>query len=185
MASTADSDKSISGAADEQWRKSLLEVMQQVVHKLPDHTSLGELVGAMRENPTLVPVLRTMSVQELIEMAVSRPRYHEPDVSFDEDGNPTIDLPDTGPGVIRRRADAPDGELRVLRSLSDEGAMNEASLTRLTRLTSEQIRMLIRHLRTKGLIHVEGSGGRRHISLTRNGGQFLRKQSRRRDSPMT
>ena len=28
---------------DEQWRQSLLDVMRQVIHALPDQTSLGEL----------------------------------------------------------------------------------------------------------------------------------------------
>jgi predicted transcriptional regulator len=181
---------------DEQWRQSLLEVMRQVIHSLPDQTSLGELVAATRANPHLAPTLGYMSVQELIDMAVARPshagngpvngdarkairRRVEPEIQFDEEGNPIMDLPDSGPAVIRRRADVPDGDYRILRTLADEGPLSEPSLTRATKLTSEQLKLVLRHLRTKGWIHVEGSGPKRKVKITRNGASHLRKLNRK------
>jgi hypothetical protein len=198
---------------DETWRQSLLDVMRQVVHSLPDQTTLGELVAATRANPHLAPMLGYMSVQELIDMAVARPsisgstgmlgslgslgvpmpgskpsngvrrRVPEPEIEFDEDGNPLMELPDTGPAVIRRRADIPDGDFRVLRSLSDEGPLSEPSLLRTTKVTSEQLKLILRHLRTKGWIHVEGSGPKRKIKITRNGSSHLRKLGRKVMAP--
>lgn len=176
---------------DEQWRQSLLAVMRQVIHSLPDQTSLGELVAATRANPHLAPTLGYMSVQELIDMAVARPalpangeakkpgRRREPEIQFDEEGNPMMDLPDTGPAVIRRRADVPDGDYRILRTLADEGPLSEPSLVRATKLTSEQLKLVLRHLRTKGWIHVEGSGPKRKVKITRNGASHLRKLNRK------
>ena len=177
---------------DEQWRQSLLEVMRQVVNSLPDETTLGELVAATRANPHLAPMLGYMSVQELIDMAVARPvqarsdgrndvakparkTRREPEYELDEEGNPLMDLPDAGPAVIRRRADVPDGDIRILKTLADEGPLAEATLQRATRLTQEQIKLILRHLRTKGFIHVEGSGGKRKVKITRNGSSYLRK----------
>jgi hypothetical protein len=183
---------------DEQWRQSLLEVMRQVIHSLPDGTSLGELVAATRANPHLAPTLGYMSVQELIDMAVARPaqldvgdgeakkpsrrRVAEPEIQFDEEGNPIMDLPDTGPAVIRRRADVPDGDQRILRTLADEGPLSEPALVRATKLTSEQLKLMLRHLRTKGWIHVEGSGSKRKVKITRNGASHLRKSDRKTTS---
>ncbi len=173
---------------DDQWRQSLLDVMRQVIHALPEETTLGELVAATRANPHLAPMLGYMSVQELIAMAVTRPATPKPsarkvksapEVSFDEEGNPIMDLPDTGPAVIRRRADVPDGDYRVLRLLSDEGSVGESALIRATRLTQEQLRLVLRHLRTKGFIHVEGSGQKRKVKITRNGAVHLRKLMRK------
>ena len=180
---------------DEQWRQSLLEVMRQVIHSLPDETSLGELVAATRANPHLASTLGYMSVQELIDMAVARPaqpsqepeakkpsrrRVAEPEIQFDEEGNPIMDLPDTGPAVIRRRADVPDGDFRVLRTLADEGPLSEPALIRATKLTSEQIKLVLRHLRNNGSVHVEGSGAKRKIKITRNGASALRKMGSRK-----
>jgi hypothetical protein len=196
---------------DETWRQSLLGVMRQVIHSLPDQTTLGELVAATRANPHLAPMLGYMSVQELIDMAVARPshashashashptgglsglsslskptngvrrRVAEPEIEFDEEGNPLMELPDTGPAVIRRRADIPDGDFRVLRSLADEGPLSEPSLLRTTKVTSEQLKLILRHLRTKGWIHIEGSGPKRKIKITRNGSSHLRKLGRKR-----
>jgi predicted transcriptional regulator len=183
---------------DEHWRQSLLEVMRQVIHSLPDQTSLGELVAATRANAALAPTLGYMSVQELIDMAVARPtqpgnglangngdarkatrRRVEPEIQFDEEGNPIMDLPDSGPAVIRRRADVPDGDYRILRTLADEGPLSEPSLIRATKLTSEQLKLVLRHLRTKGWIHVEGSGPKRKVKITRNGASHLRKLNRK------
>ncbi len=176
---------------DEQWRQSLLTVMRQVVNSLPDETSLGELIAATRANPHLAPMLGYMSVQELIDMAVARPARveppppprrvtPEPELSFDEDGNPVMNLPDSGPAVIRRRADIPDGDHRILRTLADDGPLSESALTRATRLTQEQLKLILRHLKTQGWIHVEGSGSKRKLKITRNGGSQLRKLNRRR-----
>lgn len=173
---------------DDQWRQNLLQVMRQVVHSLPDETSLGELVAATRANPHLAPMLGYMSVQELIDMAVARPtkaspepsRSRRPEIEFDEDGNPLMELPDAGPAVIRRRADVPDGDHRALRTLADEGPLSESALARATKLTQEQLKLIIRHLRTKGWIHIEGSGPKRKIKITRNGSSQLRKMNRKR-----
>jgi hypothetical protein len=199
-------DEERTADVDETWRQSLLGVMRQVIHSLPDQTTLGELVAATRANPHLAPMLGYMSVQELIDMAVARPshgmsgtsgissisgistarstngvrrRVPEPEIEFDEDGNPLMELPDTGPAVIRRRADIPDGDFRVLRSLADEGPLSEPSLLRTTKVTSEQLKLILRHLRTKGWIHVEGSGPKRKIKITRNGSSHLRKLGRK------
>lgn len=187
-------DEERTAEVDEQWRQSLLEVMRQVINSLPDQTSLGELVAATRANPHLAPTLGYMSVQELIDMAVARPvtptpangqakkpgrRRAEPEIQFDEEGNPIMDLPDTGPAVIRRRADVPDGDYRILQTLADEGPLSEPALIRATKLTSEQIKLVLRHLRTKGWIHVEGSGTKRKIKITRNGASHLRKLNRK------
>lgn len=176
---------------DEQWRQSLLEVMRQVINSLPDETNLGELVAATQQNPHLAPMLGYMSVQELIDMAVARPvqkrqpdparsRRSEPEIQFDEEGNPIMDLPDAGPAVIRRRADVPDGDFRILRTLADDGPLSEPALLRATKLTTEQLKLIIRHLRNKSWIHIEGSGQKRKIKITRNGSSHLRKLSRKR-----
>jgi predicted transcriptional regulator len=196
-------DEERTAEVDEQWRQSLLDVMRQVVNSLPDETTLGELVAATRGNPHLAPMLGYMSVQELIDMAVARPvasvmsgragldtgtnggttngrrSVSESEIEYDEDGNPLMDLPDAGPAVIRRRADVPDGDLRILRTLADEGPSSEPSLLRATKLTSEQIKLVLRHLRAKGFVHVEGSGQKRKIKITRNGAAQLRKLSRK------
>ena len=192
-------DEERKAEVDEQWRQSLLDVMRQVVNSLPDETTLGELVTATRGNPHLAPMLGYMSVQELIDMAVARPvlatrvvptsttnggrSAHESEIEFDEDGNPLMELPDAGPAVIRRRADVPDGDLRILRTLADEGPLSEPSLLRATKLTTEQIKLVLRHLRAKGFIHVEGSGQKRKIKITRNGASQLRKLSRKPRRP--
>jgi hypothetical protein len=196
----SDLDEERTADVDETWRQSLLGVMRQVIHSLPDQTTLGELVAATRANPHLAPMLGYMSVQELIDMAVARPSGSpgslgiakptngarrrspqiEPEIEFDEEGNPLMDLPDTGPAVIRRRADIPDGDFRVLRSLADEGPLSEPSLLRATKVTSEQLKLILRHLRTKGWIHIEGSGPKRKIKITRNGSSHLRKLGRKR-----
>ena len=175
---------------DEQWRQSLLEVMRQVINSLPDETNLGELVAATQQNPHLAPMLGYMSVQELIDMAVARPvqkrqpepsraRSTEPEIQFDEEGNPIMDLPDAGPAVIRRRADVPDGDFRILRTLANDGPLSEPALLRATKLTTEQLKLIIRHLRNKSWIHIEGSGQKRKIKITRNGSSHLRKLSKR------
>lgn len=193
-----EADEARTADVDEQWRQSLLDVMRQVINALPDQTSLGELIAATRANPHLAPTLSYMSVQELIDMAVARPvdesssqllqaadskktsRRAEPEIQFDEEGNPIMDLPETGPAVIRRRADVPDGDYLILRSLADDGPLSETSLARATKLTSDQLKLILRHLRTKGWIHVEGAGPKQKIKITRNGSSYLRKLNRKR-----
>jgi predicted transcriptional regulator len=109
----------------------------------------------------------------------SRRAVQESEIEYDEDGNPLMELPDAGPAVIRRRADVPDGDLRILRTLADEGPLSEPVLLRATKLTTEQIKLVIRHLRAKGFIHVEGSAQKRKVKITRNGAAHLRKLSRK------
>ena len=172
---------------DDQWRTSLLEMMRQVVNTLPDETTLGDLVRATRGNAQFAPLLAYISVQELVDMAVARPptpakpsrkpARSEPEITFDEEGNPIMDLPDTGPAVIRRRADVPDGDIRVLRLLAEGGPLTEPGLARTSRMTQEQLKLVLRHLRAKGWIHIEGSGTKRKIKITRNGTSHLRKGS--------
>lgn len=179
---------------EETWAESLREVLRDVIKQLPSHVTLGELVEATRHNPQLAPVLEYFTVQELIDLVKDRPRSEsaislrsEPrgrngngngatgEVQFDEDGNPLLDL-DAGPAVIRRRADVPDGDIRLLSALSKQKAgRREAELLSTTGLASDQVRLILRHLRTKGLIHVEGSGLKRRIKITRHGTAYLRK----------
>jgi len=162
--------------ADDAWAESLRNVLRQVIASLPDHATLGELVHAARSNPAIAPVLDLFTVNELIETAKKKPKAPEkpktPDV--DADGIPAMDL-DAGPKVIRRRADVPDGDLRVLRALSSTGPMKESDLVSATELTSEQLRIIVRHLRTKGYLHIEGSASKRRVKITRTGGGFLRR----------
>jgi hypothetical protein len=167
----------IEATTDDQVRQQLLLVMQQVVHNLEDSTTLGELVDATRSNPHLAPLLRQMSVHELVEMVGRKPAPTEEEPGFDEDGNPIGDLSGAA-AVIRRRADVPDGDVRVLRCLADQPPMSEAALARAVRMTADQARLLFRHLRTKGFVHIEGSGTKRKIKITRNGGNWLRKRER-------
>ena len=167
-------------AASETYAQSLRDVMLDVIATLPDHATLGELVDAARSNPAMAPVLDIFTVQELIDAAKKRKKTPPPsatknEIQFDEEGNPIMDL-DAGPAVIRRRADVPDGDIRVLRVLAERGAQRESDLTSAASLTAEQLRIILRHLRTKGYVHVEGSGTKRRLKITRNGSAFLRKQ---------
>ncbi|MGH1340017.1 MAG: hypothetical protein ACRBN8_00590 [Nannocystales bacterium] len=167
-------------AADDAWAESLREVLRKVIDSLPDHATLGELVQAARGNPAIAPVLELFTVRELIEAAKKKPKAAakkaaKPSPKVDADGIPAMEL-DAGPKVIRRRADVPDGDLRVLRSLSSQGPLKESELVSATELTSDQLRIIVRHLRTKGYIHIEGSATKRRVKITRNGGGYLRKQ---------
>lgn len=191
--------------ADSAWAQSLRDVLREVIASLPDHATLGDLIAAATSNPHMAPVLDIFTVQELIDLARARPRagvngkdqsgpkgrgdrFGKPgksngsrsaparEIQFDEDGNPVMDLGEPGALVIRRRADVPDGDIRVLRCLSERGALRESDLVVLANLTSEQFRIILRHLRTKGFIHVEGSGLKRRLKITRMGNAFLRKQ---------
>lgn len=156
----------------EDWEASLLEVFREVLHKLSDETSLGELVRATQANPHIAPVLQLLSVQELIDLAAKRPKLEK---KADTPETPT----DDGTMVIRRRAEIPDGDLRILSSLADQGsAQSEASIAELTKLSEDQVRLLVRQLSAKNLVVVEGSGARRKIRMTRSGQQHLRRAAK-------
>lgn len=173
--------------ADDAWASSLRAILHDVIAALPDHATLGELIAAASSNPSVAPVLDIFTVQELIDIARARPKGADSDaeagpgsadpaaVTFDADGNPIMDL-DSGPKVIRRRADVPDGDVRVLRCLAERGPQRESELGQQTKLTAEQLRIIVRHLRTKGYIHVEGSGTKRKLKITRNGSSYVRRQ---------
>ena len=165
-------DDATEPSADDAWAASLRAVFHQVIESLPDHATLGDLVDAARSNRAVAPVLEIFTVGELIDIAKARPK---PAPASAAPPDP-LGL-DAGPRVIRRRADVPDGDLRVLRCLSNKGPQREADLAQQTKLTAEQLRIILRHLRTKGYIHVEGSGAKRKLKITRNGGGFLRRQS--------
>lgn len=172
------------------WAESLREVFTDVIKQLPSTITLGELVDVTRTNPHMAPVLDHFTVQELIELVKDRPRSADPlvprngngngngrsgEIQYDEEGNPLMDL-DAGPAVIRRRADAPDGDLRLLRALAKQKTgRREPELVQATGLASDQVRLILRNLRTKGLIHVEGSGLKRRVKITRSGAGYLRK----------
>ena len=177
---------------EDTWAKSLRDVLCDVIKTLPSHVTLGELVDATRSNPQLAPVLDHFTVQELIDLVKDRPRSEpsdlpvrarsgspelRPEVQFDEEGNPLLDLDlDSGPAVIRRRADVPDGDVRLLSALSKQKAgRRENELLQTTGLASDQVRLILRNLRTRGFIHVEGSGIKRRIKITRHGTAYLRK----------
>lgn len=177
---------------EDTWAESLREVLRDVIKQLPGHVTLGELVGATRSNPQLAPVLEHFTVQELIDLAKERPRGEPSEVAarlaaktrasastgevlLDEEGNPYLDL-DSGPAVIRRRADVPDGDVRLLSALSKQKTgRRETELLQTTGLASDQVRLLLRNLRTRGFIHVEGTGLKRRIKITRHGAAYLRK----------
>ncbi len=181
---------------EDAWAESLREVLRNVIQQLPSHVTLGELVEATRANPQLAPVLEVFTVQQLIDLVKDRPRSDPSTVvslkngangknghskppkpaepQFDEDGNPLLDL-DTS-AVIRRRADVPDGDIRLLSAIArQKTGRREAELLQTTGLASDQVRLILRNLRTKGLIHVEGSGVKRRIKITRHGQLYLRK----------
>lgn len=155
----------------EGWEASLLEVFREVLRKLPEDTSLGDLVKATQANPHIAPVLQILSVQELIDLAANRPKV-EKKSSVNEA------TADDGSHVIRRRADVPDGDLRVLRALVDQGApLPESEIAQVSGLSEDQVRLIVRQLNAKSLVVVEGSGGRKRIRATRSGQQHLRRKS--------
>jgi hypothetical protein len=181
---------------EDAWAESLREVLRNVIQQLPSHVALGELIDATRANPQLAPVLEVFTVQQLIDLVKDRPRSDPgtvvklngasdlkngknghskpPEPQLDEDGNPLFDL-DTS-AVIRRRADVPDGDIRLLSALArQKTGRREAELLQCTGLASDQVRLILRHLRTKGYIHVEGSGLKRRVKITRHGALYLRK----------
>lgn len=159
-------------AEDPAWEASLLEVFREVINKLPDDTSLGELVRATREHPHIAPVLQVLSVQDLIDMALSRPLLVP---ELEEDAS------EEGPSVIRRRADVPNGDTLLLTLLADKGPASEVQLAKAASLTLEQVRLLMRQLAVKNLVHTEGSGNKRKVRITRAGHQTLRRSQQRRE----
>lgn len=163
------------------YAQSLREVMIGVINSLPDQATLGELIAGAKSNAAMAPVLEIFTVQELIDATKKRPKPSAAkpapkEIQFDEEGNPIMDL-DAGPQVIRRRADVPDGDLRVLRVLAERGPQREIDLANSAELTGEQLRILLRSLRTKGHVHVEGSGAKRRLKITRHGSGYLRKNA--------
>jgi len=180
---------------EDAWALSLRDVLRDVIKTLPSQVTLAELVDATRSNPQLAPVLDHFTVQELIDLVKDRPRDSPSDlpldlssdlargarskpaeILFDEEGNPLMDLDLEGPGVIRRRADVPDGDVRLLSALSKQKAgRRENELLQTTGLASDQVRLILRNLRTRGFIHVEGTGIKRRIKITRHGTAYLRK----------
>jgi hypothetical protein len=173
------------------WAVSLREVFVDVIKQLPSHVTLGELAEATRTNPHMAGVLDHFTVQELIDLVKDRPRSADPlparnghnghnghsraaEPQLDEDGNPLLDIDIST--VIRRRADVPDGDLRLLRALAKvKAGRRESELVQATGLASDQVRLILRHLRTKGHVHVEGSGVKRRVKITRHGLGYLRK----------
>ena len=161
-------------------REALLEVVKTSMHQLPDEATLGELFLEIEQREELRPVLEVLTVQHLLEWGKARTRSQavaaeEPFV--DEDGNVSGDFLDQGaPTVVRRKADVEEGNLAVLAFLSKAGSQTELSISRGTRMDAEQVRLVVRHLRNKGLVHVEGSGARRRNRITRAGSQWLKKQ---------
>lgn len=160
----------------EGWESSLLEVFREVLRKLPEDTSLGELVKATQANPHIAPVLQILSVQELIDLAATRPKVEKKPSASE---GPV----DDGTMVIRRRSEVPDGDLRVLRALCDSldkktraGAMPESELATRCNLSEDQVRLILRQLNAKSLVVVEGSGARKRVRITRQGQQHLRKK---------
>jgi len=180
---------------EDAWALSLRDVLRDVIKTLPSQVTLAELVDATRSNPQLAPVLDHFTVQELIDLVKDRPRDSPSDlpldlssdlargarskpaeILFDDEGNPLMDLDLEGPGVIRRRADVPDGDVRLLSALSKQKAgRRENELLQTTGLASDQVRLILRNLRTRGFIHVEGTGIKRRIKITRHGTAYLRK----------
>lgn len=181
MSETQEENPESAVEADSTWAESMANVMREVVNGLPDDATLGELVDATRSSPEMRGVLKHVTVQQLIEMACTRPAPKKDEIKLDADGNPILELNE--PTIVRRRADVPDGELRILKALASprwtKGAMGETQLLRATSLTSEQLRLLLRGLKTKGYVHLEGSGAKRRIKITRNGGSYLRRQGRK------
>lgn len=166
-------------------REALLEVVRTSVQQLPDEATLGELYEGIEQQPELRPVLEVLTVQHLLEWGKSRPRRarveaaptpEDEGVYIDEDGNYNTDMMDGAAAVVRRKADVDEGNLAVLRFLAKAGAHTELSISRGTRLGGEQVRLVVRHLRNKGLVHAEGSGAKRRNRITRAGNQYLKKQ---------
>lgn len=161
-------------------RAALLEVVKTSMQQLPDEATLGELFLEIEQREELRPVLEVLTVQHLLEWGKARTRAQasaDDEPFVDEDGNVSGDFLDQGsPTVVRRKADVEEGNLAVLAFLSKAGSQTELSISRGTRMDAEQVRLVVRHLRNKGLVHAEGSGAKRRNRITRAGCQWLKKQ---------
>ena len=166
------------GADAGSWKTSMLGVMRQVLMSLPEEATLGEIVDATASNPQLEPVLREMSIQQLIDIAVTRPRPEGENDSEDSGADLAA-----GAAVIRRRSDVPDGDATVLACLAEKGPMSEPQICRTAKLSNEQLRLIVRGLRSKGHIHIEGSGNKRKLKITRAGSGHLRKTTGQGSAP--
>lgn len=173
------------------WSESLREIFREVIRTLPDTTTLGELVDATRKNSHVAAVLDIFTVQELIDLAKTKPQplpekrrateaktlsLLDEEDEFGDD----LDAGDSGTAVIRRRADVPDGDLRVLKTLAEQKTgKRDMELLQTTGLASEQLRLILRFLRTKGYLHIDGSGIKRKYRITRHGLAYLRRKEYR------
>ncbi|RMG97976.1 MAG: hypothetical protein D6705_07180 [Deltaproteobacteria bacterium] len=152
---------------------SVRQVLREVVEQLPDEATLGELVDAARKAPMMERALGHFTVAELIEAAqrgavAARAQRAEKAAKAE----------DATPQVIRRRADVPDGDIRVLACLASQGPVRESEIATLTKLTSDQARLVLRNLKTRGFVHFEGSGAKRRVRITRSGSSHLRRVER-------
>ena len=153
------------------WKASMVSIFRTALLGLPEETTLGEIVAAARANPQLESVLGEMSIQQLIAIAVERP------VPLSDDEEEELDDDALGAAVIRRRSDVPDGDVTVLSCLAEKGPMSETQICRTTKLSGEQLRLIMRGMRSKGYMHSEGSGNKRKLKITRAGSAFLRKKT--------
>ena len=158
--------------APDAWKASMVSVMRKALLDLPEDTTLGEIVAAARANPQMSSILGAMSIQQLIDIAVERPLPLPAEADEEADSDSGI-----GAAVIRRRSEVPDGDLTVLRCLSENGPMAESQICRTTRLSTEQVRLIMRGMRTDGYMHSDGIGPRRKLKITRAGSTYLAKKS--------
>ncbi len=158
--------------ADDEFVASIRQVLREVIEQLPDEATLGELVEAARATPMMTRALNHFTIAELVE-ASWRALAHRP-----EPAEKSSKLDDPAPQVIRRRADVPDGDVRVLTCLAEHGPVRDSELATLVKLTSDQTRIVLRTLRTRGFVHFEGSGAKRRVRITRSGSAHLRRLAR-------
>jgi len=168
------SETSEENKPNDAWATSLREVMRKVIVSLPDHATLGELVDAASRSPQMRPVLELFTVQELIDVAKTREKPARPTTPAVSEERAALD---GGPAVIRRRADVAEGDLRILKALLVHGGLREQEIANTAGLTMEQLRLLLRPLKTKGFVHLEGSGLKRRYKITRHGSTYLRKST--------
>ncbi len=153
--------------------ESIRQVLREVIEQLPDEATLGELVDAARKTPMMERALHHFTVEELIEAAWRG--------AASKAAKKAAKAEDAAPQVIRRRADVPDGDVRVLSLLAEQGPVRESEIAMLVKLTTDQTRLVLRSLRTRGFVHFEGSGAKRRVRITRSGSAHLRRLARRGD----
>lgn len=158
---------------DDEWSSSLVDIMREVIQSLPESTSLGELIEATRNSPHLRSIITEISVQDLIDLACEREEAEIPaDESVDDEDVEAASLDDgalNGSTVIRRRADVPGGDHKVLEFLNRSGASSDQALQAGTQLTPDQLRLLLRSLENRGFVHCEGRGPKKRIRITKAG----------------